>query len=179
MTIHFEPSTLAVCLREETILSLLNLRQAEGETLESVISRLAELAPHQPTYERGLETKEPVVRRACPENHGLKYKYRLAFLGEELGANTLSELFGALVDSLALVAAEATEKLASMKSRKRAFISRDRGSIHPGRPDLKTLKTATGWWISANIGRVDLSRALDAVCEASGLEVGKDIRFLI
>lgn len=52
MTIHFEPSTLAVCLREETILSLLNLRQAEGETLESVISRLAELAPHQPTYER-------------------------------------------------------------------------------------------------------------------------------
>lgn len=182
MTMNLDSSKLAVCLSDETVLRLFKLRRCNSETLDSVVSRLATTKPCSPTQERGFTSRKLEVCRDLPsmaaQKPKLKYKYKLAFLGEELGANTLGELFGEFVDALQHVAPDAVEKLATLRSRKRAFLSRERGSIHPGRPDLKTIRTATGWWISANVGRADLHRALLASCVASGLAIDEDIRFI-
>jgi hypothetical protein len=39
------------------------------------------------------------------------------------------------------------------------------------------MKTASGWWISKNIGQEDLKRALWALCQASNLTFGLDVTF--
>lgn len=117
-------------------------------------------------------------RQSKPSRVGKTQKYTLIFLGEELHGATLGLLFVELIDSLSIVAPDGVEKLATIKSRKRAYVSRIRETIHPGRSDLKTLKTKSGWWVSANIGRRDFNRALNALCKATGLEVDRDLRLL-
>jgi len=182
MTIHLEPSTLAVCLFEGTVEHLLRLRQNDGETLDSIISRLARNMHGEPdqtpehTAKRTKAHTKPLSSVPSPPKR--TQKYALIFLGEELRAATLGHMFVELIDSLSIVAPEGVEKLATMKSRKRAFVSRSREAIHPGRSDLKTLKTKNGWWVSANIGRRDFNRALGALCKATGLTVSKDVRLL-
>lgn len=114
----------------------------------------------------------------APSRAGQTQKYTMIFLGEELRAATLGHMFVELIDSLSIVAPEGIEKLATMKSRKRAFVSRSREAIHPGRSDLKTLKTKNDWWVSANIGRRDFNRALSTLCKATGLTVNRDVRLL-
>jgi hypothetical protein len=105
-------------------------------------------------------------------------KYGLELLGEPLRASTLAELFGALIDRLAELDPEAVEKLSTMRSTKRGFVSREKNAIHPGRPDLPLRRTRSGWWISANIGTEDLERALRRTREANDLVYCRDIRFL-
>jgi len=179
MTIHLEPSTLAVCLRDCTVEHLLHLRQSDGETLDSIIARLARNRPGQPTGDtRACVAASSKSLPSMPSRSGRTYKYTLVFLGEELHANTLGHMFVEVIDSLSIVAPDGLENLAAMKSRKRPFVSRSREAIHPGRLDLKALKTKSGWWVSANIGRRDFNRALGALCKATGLTINKDARLL-
>lgn len=104
-------------------------------------------------------------------------KYVAEFLGVRITAWTLPELFAGLVDLTADVAPEALDKLAAMRARRRRFVARSREAIHPGRQDLGVMRTASGWWISRNIGQADLKRALQALARAAGLGFGEDVRF--
>ena len=66
-----------------------------------------------------------------------------------------------------------------MRSRKRGYVARNKSHIHPGRPDLATFKTNSGWWISTNVGTEDVIRNLNALCCAGNLKFSTDIRFPI
>jgi len=40
-----------------------------------------------------------------------------------------------------------------------------------------SFEPASGWWISANIGKEDFEPGIRAACQASDLVYGSDIRF--
>lgn len=162
---------MTVKLREATVGLLMAQRIAECETLDVVVARLAGAAAS--TFEPSPE-RHAVAPEQC--STGDDKKYALIMLGDTLRADTLFELFAKVVDALAAVDPAAVERLAMKRSRKRAFVAKDRESIHPGRPELQVRRTASGWWVSANIGTADLERALQAACETSGLSYGQDIR---
>lgn len=169
---------MAVKLRESTVTLLMAQRANADETLDAIVARLAaantpglEAPPLQP------ETKTPSAPRE-PRGNGSDGKYAVEMLGEPLRASTLGEMFAKVVDTLYEVAPDAVERLSKRRARKRAFVAKDRNAVHPGRPELPTLPSRTGWWVSANVGTEDLQRALRALCEASNLEYDTDIRFL-
>ncbi len=181
MNIQMCPSTLAVCLTDSTVAHLMGLRTHDSETLDMVIIRLAKcksVAPVDNIDEASVAKvrKQNSLPSATYPHRYQKYNYTMTFLGEDLRANTMAKLFGELIEALAWVAPEAVEDLAGMRAQKRAFVSRKRDAIHPGRPDLPTFKTRSGWWISTNVGRNDLVRALKAACVASSLSFGNEIR---
>lgn len=104
-------------------------------------------------------------------------KYTAEFLGVVLTAWTLPEVFAEIVDMTAQVAPEALEKLAALRARKRTFVAQTKEAIHPGNRHLPTMRTASGWWISKNIGQEDLKRALRNLADAAGLTYGRDMIF--
>lgn len=193
---------LLVELSQSTVALLMSHGLHDAETIDNIIERHfkrdnvsgdqlttppkgmdAKTTPARPSvqpenYERDELDKRIKPRASAPSRAGQTQKYTLIFLGDELRAATLGHMFVELIESLSNVAPEGVEKLATMKSRKRAFVSRNREAIHPGQSDLKTLKTKNSWWVSANIGRRDFNRALDALCKAIGLTVSKDVRLL-
>ena len=167
-----------VRMRESTVVLLMARRQHKDETLDVVSARLASSGlpnQSQPIALPPLTSRTHAAAR-CQRETG---KYGLELLGEPLRASTLAELFGALIDRLAELDPEAVEKLSTMRSTKRGFVSREKNAIHPGRPDLPLRRTRSGWWISANIGIEDLERALRRTCEANDLVYCRDIRFLV
>lgn len=106
-----------------------------------------------------------------------RHKHNAEYLGERIGGRTLPEVFAAIVDLTASLAPEALEDLANMSARSRRYVARKPEAIHPGNSRLPTMQTASGWWISKNIGQEDLRRALMALCSASGLRFGTDVKF--
>ena len=104
-------------------------------------------------------------------------KYVAEFLGIPFAVWTLPKVFATIVEMTAQVAPEALEKLAEMSARRRRFVARSPEAIHPGNRGLPVMRTASGWWISKNIGQEDLKRALRALCDAAGLSFGKDVKF--
>lgn len=103
--------------------------------------------------------------------------YEAEYLGTEFAARTLPEVLARIVDMTAEVAPEVLVALAKQRARKRRYIARTREEVHPGNQHLPAMKTASGWWISKNIGREDLIRTLRALCRTSGLDFGEDLRF--
>lgn len=168
------PSPLmSVRLREATVALLMKLREGDGETLDAVVARLASvaavLAPPPVPVGEFRTRRPPTVSRD---------KYAVVMLGETIHAATLGRLFAGVVDALVMVDPSSIDRLATMRARKRFFVARDRTAIHPGRPDLEVYRTISGWWVSANIGKADIDRGLRAVCKASGLDYGGDVRFV-
>jgi hypothetical protein len=104
-------------------------------------------------------------------------KYCGEILGQKLAASTLPMLLGQFVDQMACVAPEALEEFSYRRSRKRRFVARRWEAVHPGRPDLGVLQTNSGWWVSSNIGKKDLIRALKELALSAGLQFDKDVRF--
>lgn len=112
--------------------------------------------------------------------HGPRhYKYKAEYLGESIKGRTLPDVFAAIVDLTAEIAPEAVEILANMSARSRRYVARKPEAIHPGNNKLPTKRTASGWWISKNIGQEDLVRALMALCRASDLRFGTDVKFFV
>lgn len=189
-------------LSQSTVALLISQGLHDAETIDNIIERHFKRnnvsGDQRTTPPKATEARTPPARRSMlPKNHAGEVlsrqvkpwlsapsrarqaqKYALIFLGEELRADTLGQMFVELIDSLSIVAPDGVDKLATMKSRKRAFVSRSQEAIHPGRPDLKALETKSGWWVSANIGRRDFNRALTALCEATGLTATKDVCLL-
>lgn len=107
---------------------------------------------------------------------GLK-KYSAEFIGIRISGWTLPEIFSTIVDMTFEVAPEVVDKLATLSSRRRRFVSRTCDGVHPGRQDLSVMQTGSGWWISKNIGQEDLRRGLRALAQAAGLTYGIDVKF--
>ncbi|MCR8548442.1 hypothetical protein M4578_11415 [Salipiger sp. P9] len=114
-----------------------------------------------------------------PLNEPRHHKYKAEYLGVSIGGRTLPDVFAAIVDLTAEIAPEALERLADMRARSRRYVARNPEAIHPGNKELPTKRTTSGWWISKNIGQEDLMRALKALCDASGLRFGPDVRFIV
>lgn len=168
---------MTVRLREATVALLLAQRADDLETLDSVVARLAgATAPVAVPPPAAARPAPLTVAEPLRQDHSKTYG--VVVLGETLTASTLGKMLGTTVDALAAVDATAIERLATMSSRTRAFVARNRDAVHPGRPDLPTLRGSAGWWVSANIGTADIERALRAMCEASNLSYGHDIVFL-
>ena len=120
------------------------------------------------------ETGMPPKLLNGPPHH----KYKAVFLDECIGCRTLPDVFAEIVDLTDHVAPEALEKLADMSAGSRRYVARKPEAIHPGNTELPTMCTTSGWWISKNIGQEDLKRALKALCSASGLHFGTDVKFV-
>lgn len=162
MEMHSPQGTVQVSLPISFINGLL---QMHGALAPEVIQSLKA---------RAIEACQSGQEVALPVRAG---KYAAEFLGVGISATTLPGIFSQIVDLMAEVAPDALELLAKRKSRKRRFVARDRQNIHPGRSDLRVIRTASGWWTSGNIGRDDLKRALRELATAAGLAFGRDVVF--
>lgn len=157
-------------LNQSTIARLLDLRATADEPLENVIARLME-------HKLPLAQRVEPTRAAADERCAIRAqeKYAVDVLGQRLEADSLSSLFASVIDLIAELDPAVLDRLSQMASRKRRYLSKAESDIHPDRPDLKTMRTKSGWWVSANVGKEDVARALKAVCLAARLEFGRDI----
>ena len=128
--------------------------------------------------EKPQRNPEPRVSRPVPQP-GNRSKYQLEFLGSTVGYATLPEVFAAAIDLVHDLDPKSLERLSRKQpSNKRNYISRDETKVHIHSPNLPTLKTKSGWWISKNISESQLIGSLTALCRAAGMEYGKDLRLL-
>ena len=120
---------------------------------------------------------ETVQRPAPAASTQLRGKYYAEYLGVGFAKWTLPEVFAVVVDMTEIVAPEALVRLSQIKTTRRRFVSRTKEAVHLGAKRLPVMQTASGWWISKNIGQEDLKRALRALCSATQLSFGRDLRF--
>lgn len=170
MTMSLDGTAMLISLPEATVARLLAVRTSDLESISDVVDRM--LAAREPAKPKEL---------ACEETFGavssLQGKYSCEVLGSALQASTLPVLFGAVIDLVNEIDPAALKKFSHDRARKRTFVALDKRAIHPGRPDLGVILTASGWWISSNVGAKDIDRALRALAKTTGLVFGKDIRF--
>ncbi len=163
-------------LSHSTVAHLMSQRQYDEETIDNIIVRHLEYA-NEPNGHRATQQRtkhSPATPTLRPERSD---SYEGEVLGKQVRSGTLVEFFAEVVDTIDDVAPEAVANLAQMRARTRAYVARTRAVVHAGRIDLPTTKTSSGWYVSENIGRKDLVRALEALCQAAGLTYGRDIRF--
>ena len=165
---------ILVPLREKTIATLAKLRKSPNESLDDIIGRTAKLEPEN---SNGASSAPPSPHPSQEPDFAAKPKCSVEVLGQLVGADSLSQMFAEVVDLVHGLAPEVLEKLATMKAQKRRYIARSRHDVHPGRSDLLVIGTRSGWYVSRNVGKRDVERALRALCEAANLVFGIDIRF--
>ncbi len=165
----FRERTVLVTLSATFVDVLLKMHAALGSELAGALQAGVAGGPKAQSTREFALPKEPLK---LPSK-----KYTAEFLGIFLTAWTLPEVFAEIVDMTAQVAPEALDKLAALRARKRTFIARTKEAIHTGNRHLPTMRTASGWWISKNIGQEDLKRALRNLADAAGLTYGRDMIF--
>lgn len=170
MTMEISERKMLVALPESVVGALLTMNASLNAGLADSLQNLIA----SPTNVPARRDHEPNAS-TCSQLQA--WKYSAEFLGTTLSARTLPEIFAQVVDLTAEVAPEALDELTTMRAAKRRFVARNREAIHPGRRDLDVMRTASGWWISKNIGQEDLKRALQALARAAGLSFGGDIKF--
>ncbi len=170
MTSEISERTMLVALPESVVGALLQMHASLNAGLADSLQSLIAGSTNEPAK----CDHEPNAKACSMLQAG---KYSAEFLGTTLAAWTLPEIFAKVVDLTADVAPEALDKLAAMCASKRRFVARNLEAIQPGRPDLAVMQTASGWWISKNIGQEDLKRALLALAQAAGLSFGEDVKF--
>jgi len=174
MSVQSDSSIFLVPISEKIVARLISLRAANDEPIEDVVARLA-----------GIDERAPSMSRPeCgPQDQPIQYShnghgYVAEVLGERVEASSLGSLFAGVVDLISQLDPAVIERLSSMRARTRRYVSKTKSEIHPGRPDLKTIRTRSGWWVSGNVGLDDARRALNALCVAGSLEFGVDVRFV-
>ncbi|MCC6006392.1 MAG: hypothetical protein JJU40_01795 [Rhodobacteraceae bacterium] len=180
------PPNVLIALSESTVAILIALRRGD-ETLDTVIARCADLArnaapvikaPVSASVPTVPTSKAPLIASTTSPGPALTSgTYVASVLGVPVSADTLGALFRNVVDAIHHVDPASIERLSLMKARTRRYVARERDQVHAGRRDLPVLNTRSGWWVSGNVGRPDLARSLRAICQASGLLYGHDIRF--
>lgn len=183
--IHSSPIVL-VTLRESTFAALMSLR-SDDETLDAVAARCADLARRTSAAAKAptpalapilpAEPNLPVVETVSTWPAATRGNHIVSVLDMPVGADSYGALLRNVVDAIHDLDPSVIERLSEMKARTRRYVARERERVHGGRSNLPALKTSSGWWVSANIGERDLVRSLKALCRASGLRYGKDIRF--
>jgi len=161
--------SMMVALNEDSVAWLLSQRTSPNESLDGVVSRLRE------TSTKSVQNETPKALSCQNSKQG---KYVCAIHDDQVSAQNLYGLFGAVVDFMHERRPEVLDKLSKMhRSNARKFIARDSKDVHIHRTDLGTMVTNSGWWIDTNIGRREVINALKALCWAAKFEFGKDIRF--
>jgi len=182
-----QPSpTVSVTLRESTVAMLMELRSGD-ETLDTITARCADLARRGTPFTEPpasalepptpAEITPPVVAVTSTWSTSPTGARVASVLGMPIGAPTLGKLLRNVVDAMHDLDPSVIEWLSEMKARKRRYVARKPEQVHAGRRDLPVLQTRSGWWVSGNIGEDDFIRSLKALCRASGLHYGQDIRF--
>jgi hypothetical protein len=169
---YTETPFMMLPLREATVAQLMALRAEVDEPLDHVVARLAAL--ETPV---GRSTPQDPPSEGPSENRAGCWKHGAEVLGEKVTAQSLGRLFAHVIDLIEEIDAGLLDRLAEARARTRRHISRTQSAIHPGRPDLRTIRTRSGWWVSANVGEDDVRRSLIALCRAGGLTFGEDVRF--
>lgn len=172
---------VAVFLSERTLSRLFKTKINQHESLDATVERLLSAAAQRKGAPSRLPEPQFVMQKHSTQISSPQcsdQKYQGILLGEPFGATTLYGLFGAFVDLIDDLDPQAVERLSELTSRRRRYVARSPGAIHPGRKNLPTSRTRTGWWISANVGRADIVRALKAASTALGLRYGTDVRLL-
>lgn len=163
-------------LSHSTVALLMAQRQHDAETIDNIIERHIQQAEVSGIQKMTLPKTAHV--KTTPRPRCVKSEiYEGEVLGMHIRSDTLSSYFAEVVDTIEYVAPEAVVHFAQMRARTRAYVARTSTSVHAGRTDLPTRKTSSGWYVSENIGRKDLIRALKALCNAADLDYGCDIRF--
>lgn len=172
MTAETRSPTMLVRLSEKTVARLMALRAGPDEAMDRVVARLAARPPITPHAESTAPS-----RKIRPVAVTVRGKRAAEVLGERIEAPTFGLLFAAIVDMVAELDPTVLERLAAIIARKRHYVARSKAEIHPGRPDLPTIKTRSGWWVSRNVGARDVQRGLMALCRVGSLTFGTDVRF--
>jgi hypothetical protein len=169
MTTAPSENTVVVSLPVSFVVTLLKMHEAfHPRVLEVLQSSVCYDPLPQPATETSLSANANTL---------LPKKYYAEFLGIAVTGRTLPEIYMQIVDMMAVAAPDALEKLAGLRARKRRFVAINPESIHPGNEYLPVLQTVSGWWISKNIGKEDLKRALSALADAAELKIGQDVIF--
>lgn len=114
-------------------------------------------------------------KRASPVSHDTNLLAEI--IGHRVSGATLSELFARCVDVIHKLDPPAIEKLAGKKTHARRYVARRREDIHLKSPHLETIKTESGWWISANVSEQQVTTAMRLLAGAANLTFGKDFVF--
>ncbi len=136
------------------------------------------LGEFHPSENNPAHVNSPMSERVAMGVGQQPQKYSFKVLGEALAADNLPEVFAKVIDLIDDLDPDVLDKFSKNRSSSvRSYIARDKQNVHSGRPDLPTLKTKSGWWISKNISRWQLVSYLKALCSAAGLVYGEDISF--
>lgn len=162
---------MLVPLRQETVARLIACRSNAGETLDGVLTRLAE----QHHKNSSVADPKPVTTRPIRLKRG---RYRATLIGDAIVANSLREMLANVLNRLADKDCEFLPRLAALQGRTRRHVAQRREAIHPGRDDLNrryTEEFRPGWWIGTNYSAADVRRILKDACWVAGISFGGDL----
>jgi len=124
--------------------------------------------PDTPPSASGTERAIPL-----PLNTNLKAE----ILGRRVSGATLPDLFARCVDVIHELDPSAIERLAGKKTHARRYVAYRSKDVHLKSRHLKTMKTGSGWWISANVSGNQVTTAMRLLADAANLAFGKDVIF--
>ena len=130
-----------------------------------------------PSTEQQLKTSPRTVCLKASGNCSSNQSMAAEILGQIVRGATLPDLFGRCVDLVHDLDPEVIERLSREKTHARRYVARKPDAIHVRSPHLGTRKTASGWWISANVSEQQVRKAMRLLARAAGLSFGKDLIF--
>lgn len=117
----------------------------------------------------------PGSKRASPVPHNTELSAEI--LGQRVLGTNLPDLFARCVDTIHDLDPSAIERLAGKKTHARRYVARRSEDIHFRSPHLKAMRTKSGWWVSANVGEQQVTKAMRLLAEAANLMFGVDFIF--
>lgn len=169
MTIVRDQQSMMLSLPEATVAQLLSLRERRGESLAEVVARIS-------MHRTAKKTSPERQKNQFSTSSGAS-KYVCELLGTKIYASTLGSLFGNVVDILDELAPESLLQISERKVKTRRILSRKKDGVHISARHLPVLRTNSGWWISKNISKSQTVGNLRALCLATGIKFGSDMRF--
>lgn len=147
------------------------------------ISELADLAGEDdPDFAADTPEQPPepasasITIKAAPKTATGQYKAQ--YLGEELRSDILWDLFKQIVELSEDLDPEFVKELSTRILRSRRAVSKTRDGVHLRSKHLivETQQTRGGYWISKNIGKDDLRRQCELLCNVAGLKFAYDLK---
>lgn len=145
----------------------------ESGAINSLRSTNEEKQSVSATAEPSMST--PASRLKGASTRPSKTKLSAEILGQIVPGTSLSDLFARCVDVIHELDPIAIERLSVVKTHARRYVARRRENIHFRSPHLQTIKTESGWWVSANVSEAQVTTAMQLLASKAGLTFGKDL----
>lgn len=151
-----------VSLSEETVATLMALKLAPGESLDSVVGRVVAAAT---------AVRPPVA--ASPSNGG----HTVALFGNELKVRTVQDALASVLAALGDRDEGFLGRLAAHRGRTRRIVARTPEALYPGSPHLAKYarELSGGWWMATNCSRRDVARAVCVACKVADVAEGVEV----